>query len=289
MAKSKYEYVREYEQVDAMLKDCWIVIRLDGSNFHRFSDKHQFTKPNDRRALDLANRAALGVMQIFPDCVFAYGQSDEFSFILRPDTKVHSRRRSKLVSLAVSKYTSVYQFYWSEFFPNTKLLYPPTFDGRCILYPTKEIVRDYISWRQVDCHINNLYNTTFHKLIQIEKLSPTEAEKKLSKTLSADKHEILHQMGLNYNNEEEIFKKGSILIAADEESPENLMTWETENSEEKKHLMKRPISLLHCDVIGDKFWNERPSILLSLKELKRKKKEDFKANDVKRLKITNDK
>ena len=96
-------------------------------------------------------------------------------------------------------------------------------------------------------------------------------------------------MGLNYNKEEEIFKKGSILIAADEESPENLMTWETENSEEKKHLMKRPISLLHCDVIGDKFWNERPSILLSLKELKRKKKEDFKANDVKRLKITNDK
>lgn len=80
------------------------------------------------------------------------------------------------------------------------------------------------------------------------------------------------------------------MIAAEEDSKnqENLMSWETENSEEKKHLMKRPICLLHCDVIGDKFWNERSSILMSLKELKRKKKEDFKANNVKRLKISSD-
>jgi len=142
--------------------------------------------------------------------------------------------------------------------------------------------------RQVDCHINNLYNTTFHKLIQIEKLSPTEAEKKLSKTLSADKHEILHQMGINYNNEEEIFKKGSILIAAEghETDSKYVMSWEASNSEEKKHLMKRPICLLHCDVIGDRFWNDHSLILMSLKELKRKKKEDFKSSDVKRLKIT---
>ena len=33
----------------------------------------------------------------------AYGQSDEFSFILRPDTRVHGRRKQKLISLAVSK------------------------------------------------------------------------------------------------------------------------------------------------------------------------------------------
>ena len=126
-------------------------------------------------------------MQIFADCIFGYGQSDEYSFVLRPDTKVHSRRSQKLISLAVSKFTSVYQFYWNEFFPDTRLLYPPTFDGRTVLYPNKEVLRDYISWRQVDCHINNLYNTTFHKLIQIRNKTPQEAEKILSKTLSPDK------------------------------------------------------------------------------------------------------
>ena len=126
-------------------------------------------------------------MQIFPDCTVAYGQSDEFSFVLRPDTKIHGRRRQKLVSLAVSKFTAVYQFYWAEFFPDTKLLYPPSFDGRMVLYPNEKLIRDYLSWRQVDCHINNLYNTAFHSLIKFKNLSPTDAEKRLSKTLSKDK------------------------------------------------------------------------------------------------------
>ena len=49
MAKSKYEYVREFEENDQLLKECWIVIRIDGSNFHRFSEKHNFQKPNDKR------------------------------------------------------------------------------------------------------------------------------------------------------------------------------------------------------------------------------------------------
>ena len=74
MAKSKYEYVREYEQSDVMLRDCWIVVRVDGANFHRFSEKHNFAKPNDERALRLANRAAVAVMQSCADCIFAYGQ-----------------------------------------------------------------------------------------------------------------------------------------------------------------------------------------------------------------------
>ena len=41
-------------------------------------------------------------------------------------------------------------------------------------------------------------------------------------------------------------------------------------------MQKRAISVLHCDVIGDQFWNERPELLMSLKELKQRKKESFK-------------
>jgi hypothetical protein len=35
MAKSKYEYVRKFEQNDSCLLNCWIVVRIDGRNFHR--------------------------------------------------------------------------------------------------------------------------------------------------------------------------------------------------------------------------------------------------------------
>lgn len=35
MAKSKFEYVRDFETDDTCLPNCWIVVRLDGRNFHR--------------------------------------------------------------------------------------------------------------------------------------------------------------------------------------------------------------------------------------------------------------
>lgn len=35
MAKSKFEYVRDFEADDTCLPNCWIVVRLDGRNFHR--------------------------------------------------------------------------------------------------------------------------------------------------------------------------------------------------------------------------------------------------------------
>lgn len=82
-----------------------------------------------------------------------------------------------------------------------------------VLYPSLEIVKDYLSWRQVDCHINNLYNTTFWALVLQGKLSPQEAHKKLKGSLSKDKHEILFaQFGINYNDVLEVFKKGTTLV-----------------------------------------------------------------------------
>lgn len=36
MAKSKFEYVRDFEADDTCLPNCWIVVRLDGRNFHRW-------------------------------------------------------------------------------------------------------------------------------------------------------------------------------------------------------------------------------------------------------------
>jgi tRNA(His) 5'-end guanylyltransferase len=61
-------------------------------------------------------------------------------------------------------------------------------------------------------HINNLYNTTFWALVQQGGMDPREAEQRLKGTYSADKNEILFkEFGINYNNEPDCFKKGTVL------------------------------------------------------------------------------
>lgn len=49
MAKSRYEYTKQFELDDKILQNVWIVVRIDGKNFHKFADAHNFTKPNDLR------------------------------------------------------------------------------------------------------------------------------------------------------------------------------------------------------------------------------------------------
>ncbi|KAF2796509.1 Thg1-domain-containing protein [Melanomma pulvis-pyrius CBS 109.77] len=213
MANSRYEYVRSFEQPDVLLANTWIVVRIDGRGFSKLTTKYKFAKPNDKRALDLMNAAAEAVMKELPDLVLAYGNSDEFSFVFHKDCVLFERRASKLTTTIVSTFTSYYTFLWQTYFPVLPLTPPlPSFDGRAVCYPSDQNLRDYMSWRQVDCHINNLYNTSFWALVQQGGMDHRAAERELSGTISSDKNEILFsRFGINYNNEPEIFKKGSIL------------------------------------------------------------------------------
>ena len=60
---------------------------------------------------------------------------------------------SKIMSTVTSLFTSSYVFEWPNYMEDTKLLYPPSFDGRIVLYPTDKNLRDYLAWRQVDCKL----------------------------------------------------------------------------------------------------------------------------------------
>ena len=101
------------------------------------------------------------------------------SFVFHKTSILFERRSSKIISTVVSTFSSYYVHLWPSFFPDTPLQAPlPSFDGRAVCYPTVQNLRDYMSWRQVDCHINNLYNTTFWALIQhggIDAVAATEA------------------------------------------------------------------------------------------------------------------
>ena len=155
---------------------------------------------------------------------------------------VHSRQRlilsfaadllllhSKINSAIVSLFTSSFVFHWSTFFPTSPLVATnlPFFDGRVVCYPTDAAVKDYLRWRQVDAHINNLYNTTFWLLVRdyqrshsdwSEKQARDAAHADMNSTYasSAQKNELLHErFGVNYNDEPEEFRKGSILVWVD--------------------------------------------------------------------------
>ncbi|KAJ8669845.1 hypothetical protein QAD02_001104 [Eretmocerus hayati] len=248
MAKSKYDYVRDFEHEDPCLPNCWIVVRIDGRNFSKFADTHQFIKPNDLAAIELMNRAAVSVMEDFREIVIAYGQSDEYSFVFRKDTTLFKRRASKLMSNVNSLFASSYVYHWPQYLKNKELRYPPSFDARVVLYPTDKNLRDYLAWRQADVHINNLYNTCFWSLVLKKHMTPQQAEEKLSGTLSAHKNEILFQeFGINYNNEPPIFKKGTTLIR--KLVPNGM------------GRLKPSVVQLADDIIGDRFWKENPEVI----------------------------
>ncbi|KGO39422.1 tRNAHis guanylyltransferase Thg1 [Penicillium expansum] len=292
MANSRFEYVKSFEQPDVLLPNTWIVVRIDGRGFHKLSDHYAFAKPNDRRALDLMNAAAVEVMKELPDLCIAYGVSDEFSTpsvlssilavnflsgaMEQPLTGLISSR--KLVTTIVSTFTAHYIYKWSEYFPERPLLPPylPSFDGRAVIYPNNRILRDYMSWRQVDCHINNLYNTTFWTMVLQGGMSNTDAEQELKGTVSADKNEILFKrFGINYNNELEIYKKGTVLYrqyeleepkprkSSTEEESSVVESKQSRSQQDKIRKLRRKAQVVidHVDIIKDEFWEKRPWIL----------------------------
>lgn len=171
---------------------------------------------------------------------------------------------SKIVSTITSVFTGCFIFHWSAFFPDTPLQYPPAFDGRVVLYPTIRILRDYLCWRQADCHINNLNNTVFWALVQDAGMTKMDAQKRLKGTNSGDKNEILFsQFGMNYNTLPQLFRKGTVVIRAppcdDEDGGAG-------GGDKKGVKLDRPLVVLNEDIIRDDFWVAYPHILGPLKE-----------------------
>ncbi|KAJ3003340.1 UNVERIFIED_CONTAM: tRNA-histidine guanylyltransferase 1-like [Siphonaria sp. JEL0065] len=253
MAKSKFEYVKHFEQHQTLLRNTYVVVRIDGHGFHRFSSEHTFEKPNDIRALHLANEAAKGVMNDIQDIILGYGQSDEYSFVLKRDSTLYKRREAKIISTIASLFTSYYVVNWATCMGESfALRYPPSFDARAVCYPTAENLRDYLSWRQADCHINNLYNTTFWALVQdpSDPQTTTQAQEILKDTTSASKNEILFKrFGINYNTLPEMFRKGSVLVRRKVLTPVK----ETEDGKQVERI-KSIVHVTHVDIIGNEFW-----------------------------------
>ncbi|BGP47294.1 tRNA-His guanylyltransferase [Rhodotorula kratochvilovae] len=273
MAGSRYAYVKSFELADPLLPSTFFVIRIDGKGFHGFSKLHNFDKPNDVRALTLMNEAArrvVGGKELNGECVIAFGESDEYS---------------KLVTLVVSVFTAAYVALWPQYFPNSPLQLDqlPVFDGRVVQYTSELEIQDYLRWRQVDTHINNMYNTVFWALVLQGGRTEQQAEQELSGTISSQKQEILFsQFGINYNALDAMFRKGSMVIW--EEVPANELAADAAaapaepptatpspapspspadspapvkmRQRKKPPKPKRRLVVVHEDLIADAWWTE---------------------------------
>ncbi|KAF8069682.1 rgt-1 [Scenedesmus sp. PABB004] len=247
MAGSKYAYVRAFEADDSLLPAVWIVVRVDGRGFTKFSELHGFEKPNDKPALDLMDAAAKAVLCEFPDVCLAYGESDEYSFVLHKDCQLYGRRSSKLVSTITSCFTGSYVRLWAQVMPPGRALAAtPVFDGRAVCYPSLAILRDYLAWRQADTHVNNQYNTCYWALVKGGR-SPAEAQAAVKGSDAAFKNDLLFtQFGINYAQLPEQFRKGSVVLRLPVEAVAKLRDDGT-----PVLRRRREVTVLHCDIIGD--------------------------------------
>ncbi|KAK9949860.1 hypothetical protein M0R45_005371 [Rubus argutus] len=205
MANRKYEYVKSYEVEDEIFLPNIIVVRIDGR-------VHEFKKSNDVVALNLLNSCAVAVSEEFPDIVFSYGFSDKYSFVFKKASKFYQRRASKVESIIVSFFSSVYVTKWREFFPQKELRYPPSFHAKVIPCAAIEVLQAYLLWRQNDCHTNNLHNTCLWELMKDGK-TESEALELLEGTCKEEKNDLLFdKFEINYQKLDEMFRQGSCIL-----------------------------------------------------------------------------
>ncbi|XP_047954574.1 tRNA(His) guanylyltransferase 1-like isoform X2 [Salvia hispanica] len=246
--ETRPEYIKSFQSESRLMLSTWIVVCIDGCHFHRFSDVHEFEKPNDAQALNLMNACAVAVVEAFRDVVFAYGVSDEYSFVFNKDSELYQRCASEIVSSVVSIFSSTYTMRWNEFFPQKDMKHLPYFDGRAVCYPSSEIIKDYLAWRQVDCHINNQYNTCFWLLVKSGK-SKRGAQKDLKGTETLEKNELLDRLNgvpNYYNTLPPMFRLGSSVFC---------------DKDNEQGATGRTDVVGHCNIIETGFWEALPQIL----------------------------
>jgi tRNA(His) guanylyltransferase len=91
-----------------------------------------------------------------------------------PSLHQTSNGSSKLVTTIVSTFTAYYVHLWASFFSESPLSAPlPSFDGRAVQYPSVQNLRDYMSWRQVDCEFSLVVSVSLWLILKVTSITCT--------------------------------------------------------------------------------------------------------------------
>jgi tRNA(His) 5'-end guanylyltransferase len=175
----------------------FVVVRIDGRAFHRFT--RDLERPYCRALADALDTAALALCQEMIGCRFAYGQSDEYSFLLtdfeREDSALwFDGNMQKIVSVSASFFTGAFNRAFEA-------KQPAAFDSRVMVISQRAEVARYFLWRQWDASANSLNMLA----------SAHFAHAELANRSTAEKHEMLHTKGINWAKEPADFKRGRVV------------------------------------------------------------------------------
>lgn len=190
---------------------AYVVIRIDGRGFHTFTKGLE--RPYSRRLADALDAAALSLCQEMIGCRFAYGQSDEYSFLLTDFEKENAPlwfdgNLQKIVSVSASLFTA----HFNRAFPGEKIA---AFDSRVLVISQRAEVEKYFLWRQLDASANSLNMLA----------SAHHSHAELVGKSNAGKHELLFAKGVNWAKQPADFKRGRVV----RRSPDG-KEWETDRA-----------------------------------------------------------
>lgn len=187
------------------------IVRVDGKAFHTFT--RGLERPYCRELADAMDFAAMALAKEMMGCKFAYGQSDEYSFLFTDIEKEESEmwfsgNIQKIASVAASIFTANFNYRWSEVVGSAQkgrlgppVVVPAMFDARVFVIPSRTDVKQYFIWRQLDATRNSL-----NMLARCH-----FSHKELHGKGSSDMHELLHTKSVNWNNQPIPFKRGRVI------------------------------------------------------------------------------
>jgi len=175
-----------------------VVVRIDGRAFHQFTKKLE--RPYCRPLADALDAAAIQLASEMIGCRFAYGQSDEYSFVLTDTEPADAAlwfdgNVQKIVSVSASIFTAAFhKAYASE--------EAASFDSRVLVIAQRSEVEKYLLWRQLDASANSLNMLASAHFTHTELLGKSTSEK----------HELLHAKGINWARQPADFKRGRAVV-----------------------------------------------------------------------------
>lgn len=189
-----------------------VAIRVDMKAGHSFTKG--FVKPFDKLFMKTMQDTMFYCCKNIENCVFAYAQSDEITFILMDDKTINTEawfnyRTDKLCSITASMATMAFNKYFFEnlnkddekyeVYTNAIMNKPALFDARCFNLP-KEEVCNLIYWRQLDATRNSI------QMVGQAYFSQKELHKK-----SCDKIQdmLFKEHGINWNDFSIMCKRGT--------------------------------------------------------------------------------
>jgi tRNA(His) guanylyltransferase len=166
-----------------VLDGMYIVVRVDGRSFTKYTERARYTKPFDEN-FSLRMVTAMRRLMVELGAVYGHTHSDEISVLLKPSFDLFNRRPEKLVSVSAGI---------------TSASFGECFDARLWLGVDLDRVIDYFSWRQADAASNGLASWAYWSLRKAG-LSAANATSALRGADDAQKNEVLHGLGINFND-----------------------------------------------------------------------------------------